>query len=59
MVLIEALYFLPALFLSYWIFWVLIKIPMVNTIFSKTTLTHYFSRYHEPDTSIKDLLKGK
>lgn len=57
MALLESLYYLPALFLSYWIFWMLIRIPVVNTIFSVTTLTHYFKRFHEPETRIKDLIK--
>ncbi|MGB5615845.1 MAG: 4Fe-4S binding protein, partial [Desulfobacterales bacterium] len=59
MALFESLYYLPALFLSYWIFWMLIRIPVVNTIFSVTTLTHYFKRFHEPKTRIKDLIKRK
>ena len=42
-----------------WIFWMLIRIPVVNTIFSVTTLTHYFKRFHEPETHIKDLMKMK
>jgi Pyruvate/2-oxoacid:ferredoxin oxidoreductase delta subunit len=57
--LIDALYFFPAIFLSYWIFWILIRVPVVNTIFSKSTLTHYFKRYHEPETRLKDLAKRK
>lgn len=59
MVLLESVYYLPALFLSYWIFWVLIRIPAVNTIFSVTTLTHYFKRFHEPETRIRDLISKK
>ena len=58
MALLETFYFLPALFLSYWIFWMLIRVPVVNTIFSVTTLTHYFKRFHEPETRLKDLVKG-
>ncbi|MCP3677166.1 MAG: hypothetical protein GY721_06135, partial [Deltaproteobacteria bacterium] len=58
LVLFETFYFLPAIFLSYWIFWMLIRIPAVNTIFSVTTLTHYFQRFHEPETRLKDLAKG-
>ena len=57
--LLESLYYIPALFLSYWIFWVLIRIPAVNTIFSVTTLTHYYKRFHEPGTRIKDLINRK
>jgi Pyruvate/2-oxoacid:ferredoxin oxidoreductase delta subunit len=59
MLLIEALYYIPALFLSYWIFWMLIRIPAVNTLFSVTTLTHYFKRFHDPETRIKFLMKRK
>jgi ferredoxin len=59
MFLLESLYYLPALFLSYWIFWMLIRMPVVNTIFSVTTLTHYFKRFHEPETRIKDLINSK
>lgn len=57
MLLVEALYYIPALFLSYWIFWMLIRIPVVNTIFSVTTLTHYFKRFHDPETRVKFLMK--
>jgi hypothetical protein len=59
MLLAEALYYIPALFLSYWIFWMLIRIPAVNTLFSVTTLTHYFKRFHDPETRIKDLINKK
>jgi len=57
MLLVEALYYIPTLFLSYWIFWMLIRIPVVNTIFSITTLTHYFKRFHDPETRVKFLMK--
>ncbi len=59
MILLESLYFLPALFISYWLFWMFIRIPVINRFFSVTTLTHYFRRYHEPDTSLKDLRTTK
>jgi ferredoxin len=59
MLLVEALYYIPALFLSYWIFWMLIRIPAVNTLFSVTTLTHYFKRFHDPETRVKFLMKSK
>ncbi len=57
--LLESVYYIPALFLSYWIFWVLIRIPAVNAIFSVTTLTYYYKRFHEPGTRIKDLINRK
>ncbi|MCG8688797.1 MAG: 4Fe-4S dicluster domain-containing protein [Desulfobacterales bacterium] len=55
--LIEALYYVPVLLLSYWLFWMLIRIPFANTIFSVTTLTHYFKRFHDPETKIGSLIK--
>lgn len=57
MLLLEIGYFLPVLFLSYWIFWLLIRIPIIHNFFTITTLTHYFKRYHEPDTRLGDLRK--
>ncbi len=48
-------YFMPALFLSYWLFWQLIRIPLINSFFTFTTLTHYYRRYHEPGTRSKEM----
>ena len=58
----EIIYFIEfffALFLSYWVFWQLIRIPMVNKIFSYTTLTHYYRRYHQPETRLKQMAPHK
>jgi hypothetical protein len=52
-------YFLFAVFLSYWIFWHLIQFPVFNKIFSLTTLTHYYRRYHQPETKLKHLAGNK
>jgi hypothetical protein len=41
--------------LSYWIFWYLIRFPFFNTFFSVSTLTHYYRRYHQPETKLKRL----
>jgi Pyruvate/2-oxoacid:ferredoxin oxidoreductase delta subunit len=54
--LFDTIYYIPALLLSYWLFWALIRVPAVNTIFSVSTLTYYFNRYHEPETRLKDLV---
>ncbi len=56
--LVDTIFFIPALFLSYFIFWCLNRIPIINYFFSLTTLTHYYKRFHEPDTRLKDLLKS-
>jgi ferredoxin len=45
---------IAALVFSYWIFWHLMRNPWVNKVFSVTTLTHYYRRYHQPDTKLKD-----
>jgi len=53
--LIYIIFFLFAVFLSYRVFWYLIRFPVFNTFFSVTTLTHYYRRYHQPDTKLKHL----
>jgi Pyruvate/2-oxoacid:ferredoxin oxidoreductase delta subunit len=52
-------YFLVAVFLSYRIFWYMIRFPVFNSFFSLTTLTHYYRRYHQPQIAIKDLMSDK
>lgn len=47
--------FFMALMLSYWAFWYLIRIPLVNTLFTYTTFTHYYRRYHQPETKLAHL----
>jgi len=51
--------FFTALFLSYWVFWYLMSIPMVNTVFTYTTLTRYYRRYHQPETKLKHMAQKK
>ena len=53
---VEMIYAIPAIIVSYWIFWILIQIPFINTLFTYTTFTRYFRRYHEPETRLKDLM---
>ncbi len=52
-------YFLSTVFLSYWIFWHLIQFPGFNKFFSLTTFTHYYRRYHQPETKLKHLAGNK
>lgn len=53
---INLIYFYPAIFISYYIFNALIRIPAINWIFTHTTLTHlpFWKRYREPNTKLKD-----
>lgn len=56
--LLSAVYYFPVLIISYWLFWYLLRLPAVNNIFTFSTLTHYYKRYHEPGTKLKDLMKN-
>lgn len=47
-------YLLISFFLVYVLFYYLVRIRIVNRIFSYLTLTHYYRRYHEPDITRKD-----
>ena len=51
------LYYYPAFFISYFLFHILIRIPVINWIFTHTTMTHLFSwgRYREPYTKLKNI----
>jgi hypothetical protein len=53
------LYVFPAMMISYFIYWWLIRIPFVNTFFRYTTLTRWYRRYHEPETKLKNMTGGK
>jgi len=51
----DILYIYPSLFISYYLFNMLMRIRAINYIFTYTTFTHLYRRYHEPDTKIKDI----
>ncbi|RLC71145.1 MAG: (4Fe-4S)-binding protein [Chloroflexi bacterium] len=51
----ETVYAIVALGLGYPIFYWLLRIAWVNRFFTLTTPTHYYRRYHEPETALKDL----
>ena len=46
---------LLAAWLSYLLFYWLLRIPAINLLFTYTTLTHAYRRYHEPTTSLHAL----
>lgn len=52
---LESVYAVVALGLVYPLFHFLLKIAWVNRFFTLATLTHYYRRYHEPETTLKDL----
>jgi hypothetical protein len=53
---IRLVYTYASLFLCYAVFNLAVRIPVINTLFTWTTLTRLYRRYHEPDTSAKDLV---
>jgi len=53
---IEYLCYLFTLSFIYFIFSYFNRIPLINKLFTNTTLTHSYRRYHEPDTELKDIL---
>jgi ferredoxin len=57
--LVSAIYIYPAYIIAYFLFFHLIRIKFVNLLFTYTTLTHFYRRYHEPETTLKDLLNRK
>ena len=52
---VDILYFYPALFASYLLFWLANRWRPVNWFFTRTTLTHYWGRYREAETGRRDL----
>ena len=48
-------YILLSYFAVYLLFTLLVRIPLVNRLLTYLTLTHYYRRYHEPDTKLSDL----
>lgn len=54
---------IPYAFLVYWlthrIVSLLTRVRLFNTLFTFTTLTHWYRRYHEPDTTVCELKGGQ
>ena len=48
-------YMLLAISAAYLLFTLAIRVPAINRLFAFTTLTHYYRRYHEPETRLKDM----
>jgi len=57
--LISIVYIYPAIMIAYFIFWWLIRIPFINTLFRYTTFTRWYRRYHEPNTKLKNMTVGR
>ncbi len=56
--LLQYAYTLLAIAASYLVFTLAIRVPAINRLFTLTTLTHYYRRYREPGTRLKDITPG-
>jgi len=56
---LDFVYFYPAIFGSYVLFQILLRVPAINRFFTRTTLTHFWGRYREPGTKLKHVAAGK
>ncbi len=52
---LESVNAIVAIGLAYPVFHLLLRIRWINCFFTRATLTHYYRRYHEPETTLKDL----
>ena len=57
--LVYLIYFWAAVILSYCLFWYLLRYSFFKTLFTMTTLTHYYRRYHHPQTRLNQLMSPK
>ena len=51
-------YIYPALYLAYRLFDILLRVPVINALFTHTTLTHWYRRYHHPDIPPQEIAKA-
>jgi len=52
---LNAAYYYPVIIIAYFIFFQLIRWKPLNLLFTWTTFTHIFRRFHDPETKISDL----
>jgi len=52
---LESVNAIVAIGLAYPVFHLLLRIRWINRFFTRATLTHYYRRYHEPETTLKHL----
>ncbi|MBI9082323.1 MAG: EFR1 family ferrodoxin [Desulfobacterales bacterium] len=57
--LVNVVYFYPAMIIAYRVFWSLLRVPLLRSFFTRTTLTHYYRRYHHPEIPRKSLASAR
>jgi ferredoxin len=55
--LFDALFYYPAFVIAYFTFFLIIGSRLMNLFFSITSISRFFGRYHEPDTSLNNLTR--
>ena len=53
--LLYIVYSIAVMFVSYAVLDVIVRVPLINRIFTYTTLTSVYRRYHEPSTKLREL----
>ena len=56
---VETLVTIVIMLIAYRLFWQLNRISWINRLFTLTTLTRYYRRYHEPATRLKQMKPGR
>jgi len=52
---LQYVYLLVSMVVFYFFFHLLLRVPVINWLFTHTTPTHIYRRYHEPATNLADL----
>jgi len=52
---LNLIYYYPAIFMSYFFFHHLLRIPAINWFFTNSTMTHFWGRYREAGTKLKNI----
>lgn len=55
---VQYAYIIILVYLSYWVLILLNRVGVLNRVFTWTTFTKIFRRYHEPETELRDLKGG-
>ncbi|MGB8952561.1 MAG: EFR1 family ferrodoxin [Candidatus Aminicenantales bacterium] len=57
--LFNAVYYYPVILIAYFIFYKMLRWKPFNRLFTYTTFTHIFRRFHDPETGLNDLTNRK
>jgi Pyruvate/2-oxoacid:ferredoxin oxidoreductase delta subunit len=49
------LYRIASLYVGYLLLTLLLRVPLINRLFTLTTFTHYYGRYHAPEAPVREI----